>query len=177
MSLESERPAGRHLPAIIVFDLDGTLWDCGGSWCDCLSPPFVKRDGRVLDSRGDHIRLFSDVRRILEYCREHDIDMALASRTDEPDWARQLLRLLGIARLFRHSQIFPGSKFTHFCNIRRESDVAYKEMLFFDDETRNIREISRLQVTCNFVTGGLDWHSFLAGLHEFAKSNRRRASG
>ena len=37
---------------LVVFDLDFTLWDCGGTWCDCLSPPFMVRDQRILDRTG-----------------------------------------------------------------------------------------------------------------------------
>ncbi|MCB1124156.1 MAG: magnesium-dependent phosphatase-1, partial [Verrucomicrobiae bacterium] len=53
-------------PAVIVFDLDFTLWDCGGTWCDCLWPPFRKAGSRVLDAHDSHVRLYPDVQEILD---------------------------------------------------------------------------------------------------------------
>ena len=39
-------------PKLIVFDLDFTLWNAGGTWCDHLRAPFHCRDGCVLDADG-----------------------------------------------------------------------------------------------------------------------------
>ena len=156
------------LPELIVFDLDLTLWDCGGSWCDCLTPPMRKRDGQVLDSNGSKITLYPDVPSIMQYCDECKIPMALASRTQQPTWAADLLQLLDIDRRFRYSEIYPSSKLRHFAALTRESGVEYHKMLFFDDEHRNIDEVSRLGVTCTYVTSGLSRQVFEIGLEEFA---------
>ncbi len=41
-------------------------------------------------------------------------------------------------------------------------------MLFFDDEMRNIREVSELGVTCIIVEDGLTLEVFDHGLRQFA---------
>ncbi|MEC7448538.1 MAG: magnesium-dependent phosphatase-1, partial [Planctomycetota bacterium] len=99
---------------LVVFDLDFTLWDCGGTWCDCLTPPFSRSDGQVRDATGREIHLYKDVHRILDTCDQGGLLMALASRTEEPSWARELLALLGIDHRFAFSEIYPSSKLRHF---------------------------------------------------------------
>ncbi len=149
---------------LIVFDLDFTLWDCGGTWCDCTRPPYRKKESRVFDSRGSEITLYPHVREILDYCREQGWIMALASRTDEPAWARELLALLGIDRLFAHREIYPGGKVTHLKRINRLSGVSFDRMIFFDDEMRNIRDTEALGVKAVYVERGLDWEVFRSAL-------------
>ena len=90
------------------------------------------------------------------------------SRTEDPAASRELLNVLDLVQHFQHLEIFPSKKFAHFekyveidgsliipevetytclytlCSIRRNSGVDYKDMLFFDDEPRNIRDISTI---------------------------------
>ncbi|MDC8831069.1 magnesium-dependent phosphatase-1 [Alteromonas gilva] len=149
---------------VIVFDLDFTLWDCGGVWIDCSQPPFVQRERRIVDSRGAYMRLYDDVPRILAYCKENQYHCALASRTTEPDWAKTLLGLLDIDHYFHQQQIFPGSKVAHFKALKKAFGCEYQDMLFFDDEMRNIEEVSRLGVTAVHVPEGLNWTLFRESL-------------
>jgi magnesium-dependent phosphatase 1 len=97
-----------HLPELIVFDLDFTLWDCGGTWCDCLSPPFRARDGEITDRTGRNIHLYEDVPSILDQCRRNGVPIAVASRTEQPEWARELLDLLSITDRFSFAEIYPS---------------------------------------------------------------------
>ena len=68
---------------LVVSDLDFTLWDAGGSWCDCLSPPFRLEGGRVVDRHGRWVRLYEDVAEILDALDAAGVAMALASRTNQ----------------------------------------------------------------------------------------------
>ena len=157
-------------PRLIVFDLDFTLWDCGGTWCDCLTPPFRIDRQKVVDRTSRHVRLYEDVHSILEHCRQEDIPMALASRTEQPEWARQLLKLLEITSQFAHAEIYPSSKLRHFAALKKASGIAYEEMIFFDDEMRNIREVNGLGVTSIYVERGMSADLFHAGLDEHASN-------
>ena len=148
------------MAGLVVFDLDFTLWDCGGTWCDCTRPPYRRTGGTVRDARGGEIVLYPDVRAILEYCREEGIIMALASRTDEPGWARELLDLLGVSGYFPHKEIYPGAKTTHLNRIRDQSGIGFESMAFFDDEMRNIRDARSLGVRGIYVEAGLNWNVF-----------------
>ncbi|MEM6689480.1 MAG: magnesium-dependent phosphatase-1 [Planctomycetota bacterium] len=159
-----------RLPKLIVFDLDFTLWDCGGTWCDCLSPPFKLESRKVTDRNGKHIRFYRDVESILDFCDENEIAKGLASRTEQPTWARELLDLLGATQRFEFSEIYPSSKLRHFESLRVSSGIDYEQMLFFDDEMRNIREVSELGVTCVYVENGFYEDLFESGLAEFSEA-------
>lgn len=147
-------------PLLIVFDLDFTLWDAGGTWCDHLSPPFHRHNGRVRDADGAEVRLYPDVPAILDWCDEQAIPLALASRTGAPDWARHLLDLFDIRHRFPHEEIYPGNKDRHFHHLHRATGLAYTDMLFFDDETRNIYDVENLGVKAIHVPRGLTWDLF-----------------
>lgn len=152
---------------LVVFDLDYTLWDAGGTWCDCLTPPFRSEAGRVKDRHGRWVRFYEDVIEIVAALEEAGIPMGLASRTHEPDWARELLDLLGVRGRFDFEEIYPGAKPAHFAALRDRSGAEYESMLFFDDESRNIREVGDLGVRCVEVRSGMSWERLADGLAKF----------
>lgn len=143
---------------LIVFDLDFTLWDAGGTWCDHTTPPYLLENSYVFDADGRCIYLYPDVSSILTHLREMNFPMAVASRTHQPDIARKLLEMFGIRHFFHFEEIYPGSKLQHFEMLERKSGMEYSEMFFFDDEERNVIEVGDLGVSCQHVLGGLNWH-------------------
>jgi magnesium-dependent phosphatase 1 len=148
---------------LIVFDLDFTLWDAGGTWCDHTEPPYERSNGHIKDAEGRIIILYPEVRAILGRLKEKEISMALASRTHSPAIAGKLLNLFGIGGYFTYTQIFPGSKVRHFNYLQKESGIPYENIYFFDDEHRNIMEVERLGVQSKLVSSGLSWRD----IHEF----------
>ncbi|MCU4675226.1 magnesium-dependent phosphatase-1 [Catenovulum sp. 2E275] len=149
---------------LIVFDLDFTLWDCDGVWCDCTCPPYKKHGNLILDSQKRSITLYSDVIAILQYCQKQQIKMALASRTGEPSWAKQLIELFDIQSFFIQQEIYPGSKVNHFQMLKQNLNIDYGQMVFFDDEMRNIKEVGDLGVKAVFVETGLNWDMFTSAI-------------
>ncbi|TWU40250.1 Acid Phosphatase [Novipirellula aureliae] len=157
-------------PELIVFDLDFTLWDCDGTWCDCLSPPFRRQNKRVFDRASRQVRLYDDVTSILDHCDKQCIKMAIASRTEQPAWARELVELLGINHRFAFAEIYPSSKLKHFSALKASSSLRHEDMIFFDDEMRNINEVSTLGVTSIHVSNGMTANLFHKALRAFAKN-------
>ncbi len=154
-------------PSLIVFDLDFTLWDCGGVWVDCSSPPYQRRQGEIYDQRGKVMSLYPDVPEILEWCDTNEIPMALASRTTEPGWARQLLDLMDLPHRFPFQEIYPGEKTQHFASLQKETGIPYSEMLFFDDEPRNIADVQAIGVDARLISDGLDAMTFHHSIASF----------
>ncbi|TWT80162.1 Acid Phosphatase [Planctomycetes bacterium CA13] len=157
-------------PKLIVFDLDFTLWDCDGTWCDCLSPPFGLRGGKVTDRTGRMVRLYDDVAMILDECKRGRVPIAVASRTEQPRWAQMLLDLLEITNRFSFAEIYPTTKLKHFAALQESSGIPFEKMLFFDDEMRNISEVSQLGVTSIHVADGLTEALFRDGCQQFAEA-------
>ncbi|XP_008267655.1 magnesium-dependent phosphatase 1 isoform X1 [Oryctolagus cuniculus] len=132
-----------RLPKLAVFDLDYTLWPF---WVDThVDPPFHKgSDGTVRDRRGQNVRLYPEVPEVLERLRGLGVPIAAASRTGEIDGANQLLELFDLVRYFCHREIYPGSKVTHFERLRHKTGLPFSQMIFFDDEKRNIVDVGQL---------------------------------
>ena len=136
--------------------------------CTVTSPPYFQESGkRILDSSRRVMRLYPDVPEILDEVEAMGCPMALASRTEQPGWARDLLDLMECRHRFDYEEIFPSSKITHFSNLKRDTGIPYHEMLFFDDEHRNIAEVGALGVKCVEIARGLDRDAFDRGLALF----------
>ncbi len=142
---------------LVVFDLDFTLWNAGGTWCDHTYPPYRKVNGHIKDSNGSIIFLYPEAKNILESLHKQDIAIAIASRTHEPSWANELLRLFNIDHFFRFKEIYPGSKTEHFQQLRINTGISFDRMVFFDDEMRNIDDVSSLGVHAVLVNNGISW--------------------
>jgi magnesium-dependent phosphatase 1 len=141
---------------IFVFDLDFTIWDAGGSWCDCTNPPYFWRNGKLLDQYNRWIRLYPDVVEILERLKSENKKIVAASRTYEPGWANELLQLLDIDKYFDLKEIYPSTKTRHFKLIQEHYQIPYSKMVFFDDEYRNIDDVGNLGVQAVYVRNGIN---------------------
>lgn len=124
-------------PKMIVFDLDYTLWPF---WVDThVDPPFQKRkSGEVVDRHGRLVKPYSEVPRILERLHSEGYIISVASRTSCIHEANSLIELFDWNKYFSYKEIYPGCKLTHFNKFKQNSGLAFEDMLFFDDEYRNI---------------------------------------
>lgn len=155
-------------PKIIIFDLDYTLWPF---WVDThVTPPFIKRKkDEIVDAHGQIIRHYKDVPDILNKLSEEGYELGVASRTSEIKGAKQLLNLLDWEKYFKYKEIYPGSKTTHFSQIKKLSNVEYKDMMFFDDEQRNISDLNKVGVLSILVKNGMTHEVIDHGLKKFSK--------
>ncbi|KAL9244793.1 hypothetical protein vseg_018519 [Gypsophila vaccaria] len=149
------------LPKLVVFDLDYTLWPF---YCEC-------RSKREMPS------LYPHAKGILYALKDKGIDVAIASRSPTPDIAKTFLEKLGIKSMFVAQEIFSSwtHKTEHFERIHSRTKIPYTEMLFFDDEDRNIKAVKNMGVTSILVGNGVNQQAFRQGLTEF--SQKSTASG
>jgi len=72
---------------------------------------------------------------------------------------------------FDFIQIFPANKTQHFAKIHQASGIAYEDMLFFDDETRNRNVETELGVTFRLVRDGMTLDEMDQGIWAWRKRN------
>ncbi|OAA66036.1 magnesium dependent phosphatase [Cordyceps fumosorosea ARSEF 2679] len=175
------------LPRLFVFDLDYTLWPF---WVDTHpTPPLKTTSSRTAatDRYGEEFAFYPDVPQILQFLTRAaapsgPIKLGVASRTSATALARELLKILhvpvgeGAGEKAKRAgdvfdagmEIYPGSKIRHFEALQKRTGVAYEDMLFFDDESRNM-ETERLGITMRLIRDGLTWAEVEKGVEEWRK--------
>jgi len=148
-----------------------------------VTPP-LKATG-TYNTVHDHYKedwsFYADIPSLLYQLRSKGIKIAVASRTHAPDLAREMLSLLHLdpahtdgektraIEYFDEFEIYPGSKVKHFKSLHRKTKLAYEDMLFFDDESRN-REVDReLGVLMVLVPKGVSHSVFDRGVLAWRK--------
>jgi magnesium-dependent phosphatase 1 len=125
-----------RFPRVLIFDLDDTLWlgevDCSGG------PPFRAIDTHTTNcSRNRPVRLFTEVPEIFSHIVRTDMHVAYASRTWEPEWAKQALHELGMWDICTAHGWGDCGKSHHLREIKSTLGIDYSEMMFFDNEQRS----------------------------------------
>jgi magnesium-dependent phosphatase 1 len=143
---------------LFVFDLDFTLWDAGGTWCDCVIPPFKAVNGKIYDNENALIHLYPDVTTIMQRLKSHNKLIAIASRSSSPKIANELMAIFDIKKYVDFTIIKTSSKTEHFIKLSLNSKLDFSDMVFFDDEYRNILDVKLLGVECIHITQGIKGH-------------------
>ncbi|XP_016497350.1 uncharacterized protein LOC107816175 isoform X1 [Nicotiana tabacum] len=171
------------LPRLVVFDLDYTLWPF---YCECRSI-------------NEKPSMYPQAKGILHALKDKGVNVAIASRSPTPDIANAFLKKLGIKPMFvaqltssqplftwsrsgnsrleerktKKIEIFSSwtHKTEHFQKINRKTAVPYNDMLFFDDENRNIQAVLKMGVTSILVGKGVNLGAFRQGLSEFVQNS------
>ncbi|XP_051139417.1 uncharacterized protein LOC127257131 [Andrographis paniculata] len=147
------------LPRLVVFDLDYTLWPF---YCECRS-------------KREMPKLYPHAKGILSALKAKGVDVAIASRSPTPDIANTFLVKLGIKSMFVAREIFSSwtHKTDHFQKISQRTRIPYNQMLFFDDENRNIEAVSKMGVTSILVRNGVNLGALRQGLAKCAQNGRK----
>lgn len=140
---------------VFVFDLDFTIWNAGDTFCSETNPPYFWDRDKLVDQSGSWIRMYPETMKVLQMLAFRGILIAVASRTNKPEWARQLLQLFDIDKYFDIKEIYPGSKIIHLKRIQEQVDCPFDQMVFFDDEERNIKDVESLGVISILVKNGI----------------------
>ena len=169
------------LPKAVVFDLDGCLWapDMYLLWGG--GAPFeVREDGDLDDRNGARVRLLGAVRDVLYELRTDarwdGAVTAVASCTDEPEWAQECMRKFEVGPVgsgvcikdvMQLEQIRKGNKRGHLTSLAEAAGIELEEMLFFDNERGNCLDVAELGVTVAFVPYGVTGEAWRRALEAF----------
>lgn len=184
------------LPRLIVFDLDYTLWPFWVD--THVTPPLKANAAHTsaADRYGEDYAFYSDVPYILQLlpraglsshpdtaaANTAPIKLGVASRTSAPSLARDLLKMLHLPAVADAGlkarragevfdggmEIYPGSKIKHFETLQKRTGIKFEDMLFFDDESRNM-ETEKLGVTMRLVRDGVTWAEVEKGVEEWRR--------
>jgi magnesium-dependent phosphatase 1 len=110
--------------------------------------------------------------------------VAYVSRTMHPASAAACMKLMRIRSgdaaqkrkmtmldIVDQSQVYPGIKTAHFAALQESTGVAYADMLFFDNERRNVRDVSARGVTSIYTPEGMTKAYWQDGLRRFAEND------
>ena len=170
-------------PPVVAFDLDGTVWApemyelFGGG-----GAPFQIIDNNTLKDRsGTCVRLIGNLPSIMnELEASPETIVAIASRTDEPQWAHECMKSFrtstgrSFSELCRIHEIYKGSKKRHLSEIARKSGHAFEDILFFDNEMGNINDAKSLGVVAVHCPDGVTSEIWQKGLQMWAEGRNFR---
>mmetsp|Transcript_24030 Transcript_24030/g.35606 ORF Transcript_24030/g.35606 Transcript_24030/m.35606 type:complete len:196 (-) Transcript_24030:255-842(-) len=169
---------------LAVFDLDYTIWmpemyQLHGPpkkiTCPETSKPIVVDSSRS----PQEITIFDGACHALCHIDQlneaygMDIEVAVASRTDEPSWAHSCMDWLrlrngkSLKESIHYVEIDFGDKQLHFRNLKKQTGLSYKDMVFFDNEMRNIQSVSQLGVKCVYTPDGMMKEHWFEALEMF----------
>ena len=173
--------ATSHLPKAVVFDLDGCLWypDMYMLWGG--GAPFSLRTDRDLDDRaGKRVYLMGAVSEVLYELKTADewkeTVIAVASCTDEPEWAQECMRKFEIGQagsgvyvkdVMQLEEIHKGNKRGHLKSIADATGIALEDMLFLDNERGNCVDVAALGVTVAYCPEGVTAEAWRLALEKF----------
>ncbi|XP_073067573.1 magnesium-dependent phosphatase 1 isoform X2 [Manis javanica] len=162
-----------RLPELAVFDLDFTLWPF---WVDThVDPPFHKsRDGTVRDRRGHPVRLYPEVPQVLERLRGFEVPVAAASRSQRPVSDRKVMKLnKGQGRILileKQQPVYINSLaalalhssdpiyYIMQDRLQQKTRIFFSQMIFFDDEKRNIIDVNKLGTEWCYLHSCPEWN-------------------
>jgi magnesium-dependent phosphatase 1 len=169
---------------MIVYDLDATLWETEMYLID--GPPFSEtaEPHVLLDRSKTKVEIMTGALESLQAFQTDErwrgVKFGIASRTDYPKWARECMSRLKVPiddddatsavtlrSLVHFEQIFDDDKRNHFRALHNQSGVPFANMVFFDNEHRNIVSVSKLGVKCVFCPDGMTravWNTFVQSL-------------
>lgn len=165
---------------LAVFDLDFTIWK--PEMYQIHGPPKQRlKSGQhiVVDRSNTEIIVFEGasfaLAEINRLRQDHgmDIQAAVASRTDEPQWAHQCMDWLTandgktLTECFDHVEIGFDDKKWHFQRLKRATGIDYESMVFFDNEMRNIRSVQKLGVKCIYTPDGMTKEAWFEAIEMF----------
>ena len=132
----------------------------------------------IVHAPGDTAACFATLHELA--ARGKSVFVGVASRSDEPEWARKCLRKFVVAPGISmmdvitepRCEIYAGNKQTHFAALHQKTGVPFHNMCFFDDQQGNIRDVASLGVHCLYTPSGMTKATFDRGLQAATQSGR-----
>ena len=149
------------------------LWGGGAPFRQLAVTP----NNQLQDRRGTSVQMLGDVSVCFAELHARmkagePLLVGVASRSDEPEWARECLSKFIVAEGVTmmdvvspsRCEIYKGSKRGHFKALQVKTQVPFSKMCFFDDDPQNIADVGGLGVHCFLTPNGVTKDIFNEGL-------------
>mmetsp|Transcript_21333 Transcript_21333/g.29629 ORF Transcript_21333/g.29629 Transcript_21333/m.29629 type:complete len:181 (-) Transcript_21333:1168-1710(-) len=146
----------RKLPSLVVFALDRTIWPFKLADCGDAPPgnPFPQLDG------------------IVSALKYKNIKMAVVAQESSPEKTSAFLAHFGWEGIFTLLEVPGGVKLSEkLGDLRRSSGVVFEDMLYFDADRTNIREVNGLGASTMLVENGVTVAGLAQGLSKFEEAD------
>ena len=197
MSSSLEQQQDVMTPKMVVFDLDGCLWRPEMYellwYSSGKGEPFRPDPSnplQMLTTGNEPVYLLGDVREVMAdlYNKVDTIQVGISSRTDEPNWAKELLQKFTFPHPNNNNEkevslqdviadgpieISHESKVNHFQRISQDCHIPLKDMMFFDNERGNCKEVAKLGVTVAYCPDGVTNKIYQLAMEEFPQSDSK----
>ena len=174
----------RTLPAVVVFDLDWTLWRRPRFR---VGPPWTAIDdgrGGIRSACGEVVTVFDGSREALLRLADAGVPVSVASRTHRQQWALDWMTMLRLddtrtlADVIGQSPVVlrDGPKSLHLREIAARTSVPFDRMLYFDDSYSDLlhaEELGVMAVHCP-ASHGVARDLFCEALQRFAENGATR---
>lgn len=137
----------------IIFDLDGTIWDCFtpngiGIGANKTIPPYTLKDSQtIVDINGNLIKLQYGIIDFIRTADQEDKNLGIVSRSEVENLTEQAQPSIMLLKRFRIYKFF-NYEITIKYNMPDKSEYvkANGKTLFIDNEKQNTDNVNRLDV-------------------------------
>ena len=181
---------------LVVFDLDFTVWQ--PEMYELMSRPRLVQTPKdvcprvrqeatttsenmiLVDKEKTPIRVFEGAAYALQEINRlrsdgHNIHAAVASRTDQPDWAHVCMKHLKLPDGTTLSDCFQDrieidclrDKTHHITQLQKKTGIPLEEMCFFDNEHWNIECVRKIGVLSIYTPDGMTRSAWKDALKTF----------
>ena len=150
---------------VFAFELDNTLWECGGERHDKLESPFEKKSvisGLIKDKRGKKLYPYPGIKTILSQIKDSGYTIVFMATTEKPECTRQLLKITEIDHFPDISLFNKDNKKDQINKLMADTGSKPEDIIYFDSSRENTHQVKPIGVNTFLIPDeGLTHDTFM----------------
>ena len=153
---------------IFAFELDNTLWECGGERHDILEAPFEKKSlisGLIKDKRGKRLYPYPEIKTILTQIKDSGYTIVFLANTEKPECTRQLVKIAEIDHLPDITVFNLKNKKEQINELMSDTGCTPEDIIYFDSCRENTHLVRPMGVNTFLIPDeGLTHDTFIVAM-------------